>query len=429
MAVILQVALDFVDLHRAVKVAQEAIEGGADWLEIGTPLIKSEGMNAIRHFRKLFPAVTLVADMKTMDAGRTEVEMAAKAGANIAVVMGHAPDSTIRECIEAGRNYGIKICVDFMNDSKIDEHITNIEKWGADYIAVHTAIDDQMHGETPFNMLQRIGSKVKIPIAVAGGINSENVLDTVNAGASVVIVGGYITKSKNAKVAAESIKNAIRENRRICTTLFKRVTPEEVRDALMKLSTANISDGSHRAEGITGLYPIYTNMKLLGNAVTVRTYPGDWAKPVEAIDIAKEGDIIVIDAGGTGPAVWGELATHSALQKKIRGVVIHGAMRDVAEIRKLNFPAFTKMVMPMAGEPKGFGEINVPIRISGIQINPGDWIIGDDDGLMVLPQSEADIMVNYGMDCLEKENRIREEIISEKSSLGKVIDVLKWEKR
>ena len=65
MAVILQVALDFVDLHRAVKVAGEAIEGGADWLEIGTPLIKSEGMNAVRHFRKLFPNATLVADMKT----------------------------------------------------------------------------------------------------------------------------------------------------------------------------------------------------------------------------------------------------------------------------------------------------------------------------------------------------------------------------
>jgi len=138
--------------------------------------------------------------------------------------------------------------------------------------------------------------------------------------------------------------------------------------------------------------------------------------------------VIVVDAGGTGPAVWGELATHSALQKKISGVVIHGAIRDVAEIRKLFFPVYTKRISPTAGEPKGFGEINVPVRISGIQITPGDWIMGDDDGLMVLPSAEAEVMVNYGMDCLEKEQRIREEILSEKSSLGKVIDVLKWEK-
>lgn len=429
MAVILQVALDFVDLHRAVKVAEEAIEGGADWLEIGTPLIKSEGMNAIRHLRKLFPATTLLADMKTMDVGRIEMEMAAKAGANIAVVMGDAPESTIKECIQAGKNYGMKICVDFINNNKVEERIADIETWGADYIAVHTAIDDQMHGKTPFSTLQRICSKVKIPVAVAGGINSANVIDAVNAGASIVIVGGYISKSKNAKVAAESIKIAIKENRRIDTTLFKRVTREGIREALTKLSTANISDGGHRAESITGLYPIYQNIKLIGNAITVRTFPGDWAKPVEAIDVAKEGDVIVIDAGGVGPAIWGELATHSALQKKISGVVINGAIRDIAEIRKLNFPAFTKMVMPTAGEPKGFGEINIPIQISGIQINPGDWIVGDDDGLMVIPLSEADVRVNYGMDCLERENRIREEILSEKSSLGKVMDVLKWEKR
>ncbi len=429
MTVILQVALDFVDLHRASKVAEEAIAGGADWLEIGTPLIKSEGMNAVRHFRKLFPGITLVADMKTMDAGRAEMEMAAKAGANIAVVMANAPEATIKECIEAGKNYGIKICVDCINNSKIEERVTDIERLGADYIAVHAAIDDQMRGKTPFDLLQLISHNAKIPIAVAGGINSENAVDAVNAGASIIIVGGYISKSKDAKGATEAIKRAILEKRKIPTTLFKRVTREGIRDALLKLSTANISDGSHRAESIAGVSPIYPNIKIIGNAVTVRTYPGDWAKPVEAIDIAREGDVIVVDAGGIGPAVWGELATQSALQKKISGVIINGAIRDIVEIRKLNFPVFTKMVTPTAGEPKGFGEINIPIRISGIQINPGDWILGDDDGLMAIPAPEADVWVNYGMDCLERENRVRKEIVSEKSSLGKVLDVLKWEKR
>ena len=139
--------------------------------------------------------------------------------------------------------------------------------------------------------------------------------------------------------------------------------------------------------------------------------------------------MIVVDAGGAGPAVWGELATHSALQKKISGVVVWGAIRDVSEIRKLHFPVFCRMVMPSAGEPKGFGEINIPVTISGIRINPGDWILGDDDGLMVIPLPVADVWINHGMDCLEKENRIREEIVSEKSSLGKVVDLLKWERQ
>jgi 3-hexulose-6-phosphate synthase/6-phospho-3-hexuloisomerase len=168
---------------------------------------------------------------------------------------------------------------------------------------------------------------------------------------------------------------------------------------------------------------------MIGRAVTVRTYPGDWAKPVEAIDIAERGDVIVIDSGGVGPAVWGELATQSAIQKGLAGVVIDGAIRDSGEIRKLQFPAFAKLVMPNAGEPKGFGEIGITINISGITINNGDWIIGDSDGLIVMPKREAKEMANYAMDWLEKENRIREEISHGKTSLGEVTELLKWTKK
>ena len=105
---ILQVALDFINLRRAINVAREAVDAGVDWIEAGTPLIKSEGLDSIRALRKEFPTATIVADMKTMDAGRVEMETAAKAGADIAVVMGSATDATIKECISAGKNYGIK---------------------------------------------------------------------------------------------------------------------------------------------------------------------------------------------------------------------------------------------------------------------------------------------------------------------------------
>ena len=100
----LQVALDFVDMDRALRLAREAVEGGADYIEAGTPLIKSEGLDSIRKLRAEFPQHTIVADLKTMDAGRGEMEIVAKAGANIATVLGVADDGTIRECIEAGRN-------------------------------------------------------------------------------------------------------------------------------------------------------------------------------------------------------------------------------------------------------------------------------------------------------------------------------------
>ncbi|KKL51740.1 hypothetical protein LCGC14_2292490, partial [marine sediment metagenome] len=91
----LQVALDFVELSRALDVAAKAVAGGADYIEAGTPLIKSEGLDAVRRLREMFPDHTIIADMKTMDAGRIEAEVAAKAGANVMTVCGTASESTI----------------------------------------------------------------------------------------------------------------------------------------------------------------------------------------------------------------------------------------------------------------------------------------------------------------------------------------------
>ena len=426
---ILQVALDFINLRRAVNVAREAVDSGVDWIEAGTPLIKSEGLDSIRTLRKEFPTTTIVADMKTMDAGRVEMETAAKAGADIAVVMGSATDATIKECINAGKNYGIKVEVDLLGITDCVSRSIEVEKWGADFIGIHTAIDEQMRGSSPFEKLKEVCSKVNIPVAVAGGINSETVVDAVNAGAKIVIVGGAICKATDIKTATKNLKNAISTREKVAEEFFKRTSGDDVREILEKVSTANISDGSHRLKGITGINCISLESKMIGRAVTVRTYPGDWAKPVEAIDIAKRGDVIVIDSGGAGPAVWGELATQSAIQKGLAGVVINGAIRDSGEIRKLQFPAFAKLVMPNAGEPKGFGEIGVPINISGITINNGDWIIGDSDGLIVMPKREAKEMANYAMDWLEKENRILEEISHGKTSLGEVTELLKWTKK
>ncbi len=79
----LQIALDLMNIDRAIEIAKEAVAGGATWIEIGTPLIKSEGMNGVRKARKAFPNLTIVADMKTVDAGSVEIEMAARAGANV----------------------------------------------------------------------------------------------------------------------------------------------------------------------------------------------------------------------------------------------------------------------------------------------------------------------------------------------------------
>ncbi|MCM8806721.1 MAG: orotidine 5'-phosphate decarboxylase [Candidatus Omnitrophica bacterium] len=425
---VIQLALDFVDEHRALKLATEAIECGIEWIEAGTPLIKSCGVEIIRKLRKLFPEKVIVADMKIMDTGRIESEMAFKAGANIVVVMGNASNQTIKECIEAGKNYGGQIFVDLLEEAATIERAMEVERLGADYIGVHIPIDQQMTGNISFDFLKEVVKNVKIPVAIAGGLNSENIVSAVEAGASILIIGGAITKSPNVKKAIYDIKKAIETKIPVKTELYKRVSLENVKDILKKVSSANISDALHRTGWITGVKPLLNeDFKIAGKCVTVRTYPGDWAKPVEAIDVAEEGDVIVIDAGGVGPAVWGELATNSAIIKKIEGVVVYGGVRDVEEIIKLKFPVFAKVVTPQAGEPKGFGEINVPLKIGGQIISPGDWIVGDRDGVVVIPKEKVVEIANRAMDVFERENRIRKEIL-EGGTLSKVMDLLKWEK-
>src|SRR3990170_2918743 len=424
---ILQVALDFLDLPRALKVAEEAVAGGADWLEAGTPLIKSEGLEAVRALRKKYPKKVIVADMKIIDTGRIEVEAAAKAGANVVGVLGEASAATIRECIEAARNYGAKIMVDLIECPDVVGRAKEAEALGAHFLGVHAAIDVQMQGLDPFKELREVSRAVSIPVSVAGGINSETAAEAVRAGATVVVVGGAIIKSADAKNAAAEIKKALRTGQKIETKLYKRGSAKNIREILEKVSASNVSDALHRGGEITGMSPVTKGLHMVGRALTVRTYAGDWAKPVQAIDEAKEGDVIVIDAGGAGPAVWGELATHSSLQKGLAGVVIDGAIRDTPEIDQLNFPAFTRLVTPAAGEPKGFGEIGVPVKIGGVRIFPGDWIVGDDDGLVVIPKEKAVEYANRAMDVLERENRLRREI-QEKSTLSQVGYLKKWEK-
>ncbi len=425
----LQVALDFVELPRAMAVAELAVAGGADIIEAGTPLIKSEGLDAVRKLRDAFPAATIVADMKTMDVGRIEAESAAKAGANVMTVLAAAGESTIRECVEAGQHYGIEVAVDLLGVDDPVAFAKRAGELGAAWLDVHCAIDSQMHGADPLALLSEVRGATELTVAVAGGINSETAAAAAAAGADVIIVGGAITKDINPRAATERIRKAIDSRKAVASEHFKRTGPAEIRAALEAVRTSNISDGAHRQPCLGGLRQLILGSRAVGQAVTVRTLPGDWAKPVEAIDVAAEGDGIVIDACGQPPAIWGELASESARNKGLAGVVIHGAVRDTADIRRLGLPVWAACVTSHAGDPHGRGAINEPIIIGGQRICPGDWIVADDDGVMVLPAWQAVEMANRAADVLEAENRIRAEIRDTNSTLAKVVNLKRWEKK
>lgn len=427
---LLQLALDEANLAQALRVAREAVPAGVDLIEAGTPLIKSEGLDAVRTLRREFPGVGIVADMKTMDAGRMEVELAAKAGATHVMVLGAASDSTVRDAIEAGRRHGVLVGIDLVGVADAAARAAEVAAMGAGFVSVHCPIDDQMTGKDPFERLATVAKAVTLPIAVAGGINSESAGRAVATGAGIVVVGGAITKAEDAAAATRAMRAAMDARTSVASEHFRRVGADDaaLREIFQKVSTPNLSDAMHRGGAIPGVLPIAPGMKMAGRAVTARTYPGDWAKPVLAIEHANEGDVIVIDACGAMPAVWGELATESCLQRKLGGVVIFGAIRDVDAIRKLGFPAFASLMSPHAGEPHGMGQLNVGISMNGVPVAPGDWIVGDDSGVVVVPKDKAVEIANRAMDVFERENRLRKEIRAA-SSLARVMELLRWEKK
>ncbi len=422
----LQLALDQVDLHRALRAAREAVRAGDLILEVGTPLLKAEGLAAVRQLREAFPRHDIVCDAKTMDAGRLELEMAAKAGATTGTVLGVASDSTIEECVEAGRNYGIRVLVDLLGCEDPVARARFAAEAGADAVNVHCPIDEQVRGGDPFETLRAVRAAVSIPVTVAGGITPKTAPEAVAAGADVIIVGGAITKARDAEKAAAALLEAMATGKPGESEVAERVSSvDDLRRLFTEVSTPNISDAMHRAPGWHGLVLTAPDARIAGPAVTVRTVPGDWAKPVEAIDKCRPGDVLVIDAGGVPPAVWGELATHSA---RNRGLAL-GAIRDTRDIRALGLPVFARTVSSNAGEPKGFGEIGVTLRVDGIEVRPGDWIVGDRDGVLVVPHAKAIEIANRAMYCLEAENRIRAEIQDGGETLAQVVDLYKWEKK
>jgi 3-hexulose-6-phosphate synthase/6-phospho-3-hexuloisomerase len=410
-----------------LQIAQESIDGGSDWIEVGTPLIKSEGMQAIRSMRDRFPDTTIVADMKVADTGTMEVEMAAKAGANIVCVLAGADNSVIEEAVRASRLYGIRIMADLINVKDPVSRACDLEAMGVDILCAHVGIDQQMMGKSSLELLKSLSDQVHIPLAVAGGIDAASAGEAVCSGADIVIVGGWIARSADVTGSTKKIRSAM-DNPSI-QSIEKKSPDEEIRSLLMQVSAPNVSDAMHRKGAMSGITSMCGNVKMVGRAVTVQTLAGDWAKPVEAIDIARKNEVIVINNdGATHVAPWGELATLSCVKKGISGVVIDGAVRDVDDIRIMKFPLFAKAVVPNAGEPKGFGEINAEIQCGGQYVRPGDWIIGDESGVVVIPVERAYEIARRALEVRKNEERIREEI-RRGSTLSEVAELIKWEKK
>lgn len=176
--------------------------------------------------------------------------------------------------------------------------------------------------------------------------------------------------------------------------------------ALRDIPVAALSDNMHRNIGTSGLQPYHRPGKqtMAGTAVTARSRGGDNLTYLRALEFCRAGDVLVIDAGGDlNNAVVGGILSFYAAGIGLAGVVIDGAIRDVAEIREREFPVYARGVTHRGPYKDGPGEINVPISVGGMVVTPGDIVVGDQDGLLAIPQQGVEELIEKALAHLQAE--------------------------
>jgi len=201
----LQVALDG-DWAHSLDVLR-AVRPYIDIAEIGTPLVFREGMAAARRLREAFPDLTLLADLKIMDAGQHEAEIAFDAGCDLVTVLGLAADPTVRGAVSAARRAGGQVVADLIQVPDLLDRAARLLDLGCDVLCVHTAYDLQAPGVSPLADLERLRAAFPVAaLAVAGGIRAETIHPVRGAAPHIVIVGGAIVTAPDPAAAAAVIR-------------------------------------------------------------------------------------------------------------------------------------------------------------------------------------------------------------------------------
>ena len=177
-------------------------------------------------------------------------------------------------------------------------------------------------------------------------------------------------------------------------------------DRFRGLASPNLADAMGRFNFMDPGMRSRTGLTLCGLAVTVNARPADNLMIHKALQVAVPGEIVVVNTGGnTTSAVFGELMCNTAVAAKLGGIVVDGAIRDVEGLTALGFPAFSRTVCAGGCDTDGPGEINVPISCGGVVVSPGDIVVGDTDGVAVVPRSEAMEVLKLVQELMSREKQ------------------------
>ncbi len=205
----LQVAIDLLTTEAALKLASQVAEH-VDIIELGTPLIKAEGLSVVTAMKAAHPDKIVFADMKTMDAGELEADIAFKAGADLVSILGSADDSTIAGGVKAAKAHNKGIVVDLIGVADKATRAKEARALGAKFVEMHAGLDEQAKPGHDLSGLLSAGEEARVPFSVAGGVNLTTIESVQRAGAEVAVVGGSIYSAADPAKAAKALRDAIK---------------------------------------------------------------------------------------------------------------------------------------------------------------------------------------------------------------------------
>lgn len=189
--------------------------------------------------------------------------------------------------------------------------------------------------------------------------------------------------------------------------------PSDLVNEFEGIPTPVISDVTTKYENTMSheIKPIYDDISMAGTAVTVKTYPGDNLMAHKAVTLAEPGDVLVIDANEyTEAGLWGELISTSCKEHGLQGTVIDGAARDTNKIEELDYPVYARAVSPKGSYKAHPGSINIAVSCGGLTVEPGDIVVGDDEGVAVVKPEYAEDVLEAAKDKLNSEAEMKERL-------------------
>jgi len=204
----LQVAMDVLTTADALALAGK-VAAHVDIIELGTPLIKAEGLRAITAIKEAHPDKIVFADLKTMDAGELEADIAFSAGADLVTVLGTAGNSTIAGAVKAAQKHGKGIVVDLIGVADKAARAREVIALGAEFVEMHAGLDEQAEEGFTFNTLLSDGAASGVAFSVAGGVSVATIEAVQKSGASVAVAGGAIYSATDPGEAAAALRAAI----------------------------------------------------------------------------------------------------------------------------------------------------------------------------------------------------------------------------